>query len=159
MHFSVKRLVPLFYLQKRIYLFSELLNQGDITTLYRYDEEAETSDWVDIRNGFVKEFKIGEVIYTLRAKKGKNKTQEDILALVLESGGVSQTIHSLKYFGEGDYLGGLYWAGDLDRDGKPDFYFSLYFHDNVEYKNLFLSSQAAKGKLVKKVATFSTTGC
>jgi len=41
----------------------------------------------------------------------------------------------------------------------PDFYFSLYFHDNVEYKNLFLSSEAKKGELVKKVATFTITGC
>lgn len=140
---------------------AKMLSQGSITTLYRYDDDSENLDGEDtsIRNGFVKEFKIGEVNYTLRAKKGKNKNQEDILALVLDSDGISQTIHSLKYFSEDDYLGSLYWAGDLDRDGKPDFYFSLYFHDNVEYKNLFLSSQANKRKLVKKVATFSITGC
>ncbi len=154
--FVYKKKEPVFLLKN-----AAMLSQGNIKTLYRYDDDAENLNGEDIsiRNGFLKEFKIGEVVYTLRAKKGKNKNQEDILALVLENDGISQTIHSIKYFEEGDYLGSLYWAGDLDRDGKPDFYFSLYFHDNVEYKNLFLSSQAPKGKLVKKVATFSTTGC
>jgi hypothetical protein len=58
-----------------------------------------------------------------------------------------------------NYLGSLDWAGDLDRDGKPDFYFSLYVHDNVEYQNLFLTSSAKKGKLVKKIAMWFTNGC
>lgn len=150
-----KKSEPVFLLKN-----AKMLSQGNIQTLYSYnDTENSTGEDTSIRNGFVKEFKMGEVTYILRAKKGKNKNQEDILALVLESGSISQTLHSLQYFGEGDYLGSLYWAGDLDRDGKPDFYFSLYFNDNAEYRNLFLSSQASKRKLVKKIATFTTTGC
>ncbi len=143
---------PIFLLKN-----AKLLTEGIIPTLYRYDENSDED--VSIRAGFKKEFRIGDKNYFVKAERGKNRQNEEILSLVIESGGISQTIHSIKYFGDGDYVGALYWAGDLDRDGKPDFYFSLYFHDNVEYKNLFLSSQAEKGKLEKKVATFLITGC
>lgn len=137
------------------------LSNGKISTLYHYDDDAEnvTGEDISIRNGYSKDFTIGQTVFTLKAKKGINNKNEPILALILESGGISQTIHSIKTFEEGDYLGSLYWAGDLDRDGKPDFYFSLYFHDNVEYKNLYLSSKAKKGKLIEKVAVFTITGC
>ncbi len=56
-------------------------------------------------------------------------------------------------------LGNLYWVGDLDRDGKPDFFTNLYLNENGDYLNLYLSSRAKKGKLVKKVAVFATSGC
>ncbi|HXG84959.1 MAG TPA: hypothetical protein VNI84_13140 [Pyrinomonadaceae bacterium] len=142
---------------------AEMLKEGEINTLYHGvpDDEIKGRDeeYLSLKNGFLKEFKIGKIIYKLSVKKGKNKNREDILALILENGKTFQTLHSLEPFGEDDYLRALYWAGDLDRDEKPDFYFSLYFHDNVEYRNLFLSSEAEKGKLVKKAATFTTTGC
>jgi len=139
------------------------LVEGPVTTLYRApadDEEGQPDDeeLSSIRAGFRKDFTIGKTTYTLTARKGKTKSGEAILALLLESGGISQVIHSAPDFEE-NYLGVLYWAGDLDRDGKPDFYFDLYVHDNVEYRNLFLSSGAKKGKLVKKVAIWSTNGC
>ena len=151
-----KKAKPVFLLKN-----AAMLKEGEVKSLYHYDENAESSigEDVSIRKGFVKEFKIGNVVYKVIAKKGKNKGGEDILALVIESEGISQTIHSIKFLEESDYLGSLEMAGDLDSDGKLDFYFDLYFHDNVEYRNLFLSSKAKKGKLVEKVAVFSTTGC
>lgn len=140
---------------------AEKLRMGKINTLYHYDDDAEnnTGEDISIRNGYSKDFTIGQTVFTLKAKKGINNKNEPILALILESGGISQTIHSIKTYEEGDYLGSLYWAGDLDRDGKPDFYFSLYFQDNVEYKNLYLSTEAEKGKLIEKIAIFTITGC
>lgn len=152
--FTDKNSEPVFLVKN-----AKMLSQGSITTLYRYNDESENSDTIEIRNGFIKEFKIGEVSFTVKARKGKNEKQEDILALIIVNGNISQTIHSLNYFDAGDYLGRLKWVGDLDRDGKPDFYFSLYIHDNIEYRNLFLSSQADRGKLVKQVAMFHTSGC
>jgi hypothetical protein len=97
--------------------------------------------------------------YTLRVKKGVNKNHESIVALVLESEGKSQTLHSVETYGDDGYIGELNWVGDLDGDKKPDFYFELFINENTGYKNLFLSSPAAKEKLVKKAATFSTSGC
>lgn len=140
---------------------AEKLKRGKISTIFHYDDDAEniTGEDSSIRNGYIKDFKIEKTVYTLEAKRGINKKNEPISALILESDGISQTIHSRKTLEEDDYLGVLYWAGDLDRDGKPDFYFSLYFQDNVEYKNLFISSEAKKGKLVEKVAVFTITGC
>jgi hypothetical protein len=139
------------------------LTEGPVTTLYRApadDEEPQTGDedLSSIRAGFSKDFTIGKTTYTLTARAGKTKTGEAILALILESEGISQVIHSVPAFDD-NYLGSLEWAGDLDRDEKPDFYFSLYVHDNVQYRNLYLTSSAKKGKLVKKVAMWFTNGC
>lgn len=139
------------------------LSEGEVPTFFggnpNGDEIEEDKDYISLRSGLVKEYKIGGQKFSLKVKTGENKNGEKISALVLESGNIKQVLHSVVFVGENDYLGTLYWVGDLDRDGKPDFYFDLYFHDNVEYKNLFLSSEAKKGKLLKKVATFIITGC
>jgi hypothetical protein len=50
----------------------------------------------------------------------------------------------------------LLWAGDLDRDGIPDLLADLSNHYNTSKVTLFLSSLAEKGKLYKRVATFSS---
>ncbi len=78
--------------------------------------------------------------------------------MILESDEIRQILHTInaEYT---DSLGTLHWTGDLDRDGKPDFYFDLFEHENVENRILFISSEAEKGKLVKLVAQFWTTGC
>jgi len=142
---------------------ANILNEGEILTLFggsfNENEAEENIDYVPLKNGLVKEYEIQGQKFSLKVQTAKNKNGEKILALVLESEDIKQVLHSAKYFGEDDYLGTLYWTGDLDRDGKPDFYFDLYFHDNVIYKNLYLSSKASKRKLVKKVATFTITGC
>lgn len=51
------------------------------------------------------------------------------------------------------------WYGDLDRDGKIDLLLNLTDHYNVTSLELFLSSLATKGQLLKKVAQFRITGC
>jgi hypothetical protein len=96
--------------------------------------------------------------YKLQVVEAKNEKDEKILALILESEATKQILHTLNADYNSD-LGNLYWVGDLDRDGKPDFYMDLYVHYNAGNKVLFLSSQAERGKLVKKVAYFWTTGC
>lgn len=77
--------------------------------------------------------------------------------LVLTRGRASQTLVSLKAHDDGGWI--LYWAGDLDRDGKLDLYMNLTNHYNVTRKVLFLSSQARKARLVKEVVRFETVGC
>lgn len=78
--------------------------------------------------------------------------------LVLASGDSSQVLYSLEGCGNEPYWY-LLWAGDLDRDGKLDLYVSVTYHYNVSQRKLFLSSQSSKGKLVKEVAEFATSGC
>ncbi|HNL37582.1 MAG TPA: hypothetical protein PKH43_00565 [Saprospiraceae bacterium] len=53
----------------------------------------------------------------------------------------------------------LLWVGDLDRDGRPDFIFNLSAHYNASETGLFLSSRAAKGKLVRFVNRHISVGC
>ncbi len=50
------------------------------------------------------------------------------------------------------------WAGDLDRDGKPDFIL-FNAHYNGENTQLFLSSKAETKQLVKSVARVYRVGC
>lgn len=53
----------------------------------------------------------------------------------------------------------VFWAGDLDRDGRLDFILDLTDHYNVSAPTLLLSSPAKEGELVAPVAVFRTTGC
>lgn len=53
----------------------------------------------------------------------------------------------------------LLWAGDLDRDGRPDFIFNLSNHYNAFEMGLFLSSRAAKGEFVRFVCRHISVGC
>ncbi len=149
---------PIFLLKN-----AEMLSEGKISTLFWINSADETNNEdaepTSLTQGFVKQYKFGERKYVLRVKTGINKKREKIMTLVLEGDGKSQVLHSIINDEEGDYLGSVDWVGDLDRDGKPDFYFDLYINDNVEYKNLFLSSQAKNEKLIKKAAYFLTTGC
>jgi hypothetical protein len=46
----------------------------------------------------------------------------------------------------------LLWAGDLDRDGKPDLIIS---RDGVNDVTLYLSSSAAKGEAVGEAGRFA----
>lgn len=53
----------------------------------------------------------------------------------------------------------IFYAGDIDRDGKPDLLYNLSTHYNLSNVTLFLSSHAGDGQLVKQVASWNTTGC
>jgi hypothetical protein len=49
------------------------------------------------------------------------------------------------------------WAGDLNRDNRPDFLFNFPLGDAGNNYVLFLSS--SEGPLISRVATFSSPGC
>jgi len=78
--------------------------------------------------------------------------------LLLLKGETKQEIRYLKN-GCNDCVWHLYWAGDLDNDGKLDFYMNLSDHYNIIERVLFLSSQAENENLVKAIAIFGTVGC
>lgn len=149
---------PLFLLKK-----SKHLKEGEIRTLFREETRQETKESIEaatIREGFLKKFTLGEKEYTLRAEKGLSEKQEPILVLLLETENTSQLIHYIYFMSEGDYAGNLYWVGDLDGDGKLDLFMDFYGYEKGGYNSgLFLSSEAEKGKLVKKIEYFALSGC
>lgn len=146
------------------------LREGFVATLF----EGEKEDWNNesvkptfLDKNFHQTYKLAGKIYELKVIKAKNKRGEPVLALRLEGNGVKQILHTFWTRSEGENgeenwlgsVGTLYWVGDLDRDNRPDFYLSLYAHETIYTAFLLLSSEAGKGKLVKKVAVFETSGC
>lgn len=149
---------PLFLLKK-----SKHLKEGEIRTLFREKTPQETEESIEaaaIKDGFLKKFTLGEKEYTLRAEKGLSEKQEPILVLLLETENTSQLIHYIYFMDAGYYVGNLYWVGDLDGDGKLDLFMDFYGYEKGGYSSgLFLSSEAEKGKLVKKIEYFGLSGC
>jgi hypothetical protein len=93
-----------------------------------------------------------------RSSKEEFNTPGPGSTLVLESGGVRQTLaHFNEQTSDGSIT--LYFAGDLDGDGKLDLYLDITGHYNVSNRTLFLSSRARSGELVRAVARMKTTGC
>lgn len=155
---------PLFLLKNAV-----KLKEGSVKTFFTgptysqflKDESTELSpdDYLTIlKPGFRQTYDIGGEKYVLKAIEARNQRHEKILALIMEGAGKRQVIHTI-YADASQYVGILYWAGDLDRDQKPDLYLELYEHDNVDNKVLLLSSEADTGQLVKISAYFWTTGC
>ncbi len=149
---------------------ADRLRPGIVTTLFEGDRENwknESAKPTYLDKNFHRSYEMSGKVYDLRVVKAKNKRGEPILALILEADGKRQLLHTFWTRGEGEYgeknwlgsVGTLYWVGDLDRDNKPDFYLSLFAHMIVYEAFILLSSEAEKGKLVKKVALFSTSGC
>jgi hypothetical protein len=145
------------------------LKQGEVETLYSspVSEDAERLGLTTLKLGlttlkkeFIQEFRLGERRYIFRVRQGLTKSKAKVLALVLESDNTSQIVAHQPYFEEGDYVGNLLWVGDLDRDGKVDFYMDFNSYEKGSFSSsLFLSSEAEKGELVKEVAAFGTLGC
>jgi hypothetical protein len=75
----------------------------------------------------------------------------------LEAGNKKQLLYSVDNMGDATW--NFIWVGDLDGGGKLGFYADLIDFYNISAKRLFLSSQAEKGKLIKQVAVFFTSGC
>jgi len=140
-----------------VLLKNSKLSEGEINTIYFADEEDESRY---IKNNTERNFEFSGEKYFLKVENVLNK--EEFLTkgskLVLSKNGTEQILSYLKD-GCNDCFWELYWVGDLDRDGKLDFYFDLSWHYNVIDRKLFLSSKAEKGKLVKYVANFWTNGC
>ncbi len=78
--------------------------------------------------------------------------------IVLESGGIKQTIYDRKQVADSSFPS-LLQAGDLDGDKKIDLIMDTTDNYNVRNLTLFLSSKAKPGKLVEQVATHLSTGC
>ena len=136
---------------------AKILRQGDVKTVFFAEDIDESTE---LKNGSRKEFEFDGEKYILSVE---NKIQSDEFLgkgskLTLSSNGKEQILTYLKD-GCNDCYWNLYWVGDLDQDGKLDFYFDLSWHYNVMDKKLFLSSQAERGNLVKYVANFWTNGC
>jgi len=72
--------------------------------------------------------------------RNESPAAEKVFALILES---EQTKFFLHVSAE-DYLGDLFWVGDLDRDDKPDFFLSPWIKENITESSLFLPSEAEK---------------
>lgn len=111
-------------------------------------------------------FRMGAHNYTLKAE-GVAKTIEDEEKVVVNyrlwlensENGQQQRQLLVAQPSFDDAMIELLWAGDLDRDGKPDFVFNLSNHYNMNDIGLFLSSGAAKGELVRFVTRHISVGC
>jgi hypothetical protein len=58
-----------------------------------------------------------------------------------------------------DGMPAVFWAGDIDRDGKLDLLVDVRHHYNSNDVVLFLSSRATGGAMVGRAARFATSGC
>lgn len=131
---------------------ADMLRPGSVVTIFREQKSLGNAATINLE---------------LRGKRYELKVisqdprPKDFLAqntkLVLTTGRRSQTLISLKEHSDAGWS--LFWAGDIDRDGRLDLYLDLSNHYNVSRKILFLSSQAGKGKLVKELVRFETVGC
>jgi hypothetical protein len=146
---------------KSIFLIknAKILRQGEIQTVFLQNEE-EFDETASLKNGSDKNFEFNGEIYNLRVENSLSKDEFPSRGskLILSFNGKEQILTYLKENCD-DCGWSIYWIGDLDRDGKLDFYLDLSEHYNVIDKVLFLSSKAEKNKLVKAVANLGTVGC
>jgi len=72
-----------------------------------------------------------------------------------------QQVHAVASFARAtpDHPRRVVWAGDVDRDLRPDLLFDFPLGDVGHHYVLFLSSAATGEQLVSQVAVFSTPGC
>lgn len=152
--------------EKPLFLVKNLKNvkAEKVKTVFRVSTRQEAdggnNELTILKKDFYKEFKLGEKIFILRVEEGVTEKQEPILVLLLEHETRSQIVHYIYYSGEGDYVGNLYWAGDLDSDGTLDLFMDFWGYEKGGYSSgLFLSSEAEKGKLVKLFEYFALSGC
>jgi hypothetical protein len=98
--------------------------------------------------------------YTLRVdgEKTAKNTLPQGSRLLLSSRSAIQELFSVPDHGNDPYVTVL-WIGDLDGDGKPDFYLNSSSHYNVSHKVLWLSTLAKPGQPVGQAAVFETAGC
>ena len=149
---------PIFLINKK------KLKSGEVKTLFRGEtfngaSENEPEPAV-MKDGFSQIFILNNVEYTLRTEKGVNTKNEKILVLLLETAKKKQIIHYVNLYEDWVPVGNLLWVGDLDSDGKLDFYME-YWNDEKGYytTGIFLSSEAEKGKLVKSSNYYMLGGC
>lgn len=150
---------PLFLLKNK-----KNLKIGEVNTLFRgrtwQEARKDDAEMTTMKEGFNEKFNLSNTEYTLRVEKGVDNEQNQILVLLLETSTTSQIVYYIDYAGEGDYVGDLFWVGDIDHDGKLDLYMDFWNYEKGYYSSgLFLSSEAEKGNLVKKSEYFMLGGC
>jgi hypothetical protein len=152
---------PIFLLKNADYL-----EKGEIATFQKglkYSDIPEDSEvsydklMTSLNVGFSQSYEVNGVYFKLEVIEAIDQQLKKVFAVVLSGDGKSQIVHTS--YDDSDGLGTLYWVGDLDKDGKPDFYMDLYVHYNVGNQTLFLSSKAGENELIRQVAVFWTTGC
>ncbi|HEM62296.1 MAG TPA: hypothetical protein ENO24_08395 [Chloroflexi bacterium] len=132
-----------------------LLQDGDVTTLFR--------GWRMLATGGAMEFPFeGEQYRLVVAQQTwlRGPTAREFLALVLEGADKQQLLYSVpaREAEREDLFWSLLWAGDLDRDGRLDFYVHVGDPAEVPERRLFLSSLASARSLVGEAAIFRAPG-
>lgn len=139
------------------------VNKGKVETLFGgvlSRESNENNSTTVIGKDFFREFKLGERTYRLKVEQGLSEKHEKIAVLLLETDTESQIIDVVYTDGDWVEMGSLYWVGDLDSDGKLDLYKDFWNYEKGYYlSGLFLSSEAEKGKLVKRFDYLAYGGC
>ncbi|HEX7150016.1 MAG TPA: hypothetical protein VF618_00910 [Thermoanaerobaculia bacterium] len=113
-------------------------------------------------------FVLGDTRYTLRFRCGaiRGPGRRADCRLMLEASGVTQELAVREAYENGspkltlpETEPHVYFAGDLDGDGKLDLIIDLRTTVNEWRPTLFLSTAAKPGKLVGQTAVFSSVGC
>jgi len=147
---------------------STALRSSPVTSLFHKDYPEPVDDEEvnahNLRIGFDQKFSLFENEYSLRVVPGNTLDGTKVNVLLLESSGSRQVVTYNLYHQDSttlyDSIGELLFVGDLDGDRKLDFYLSDFGFEKGGFgSQLFLSSEAEPGKLIKLVATFSTSGC
>jgi hypothetical protein len=142
---------PIFLLKNTDYLdHAEIATYLDGYTAFN---QSNVPGSVSLKLGIEREFGVGNNIGRLSVESDLDENGQNTLFLIYSLNGNSQILHS-SHRADANYVGTLYWVGDLDNDQKPDFYFDLYVGDYVQNRCLFLSSKAENGRLLRKVANF-----
>lgn len=123
----------------------------------KYDDRDLDGDSGQLRRGFNRDFDFGKGPVRLEVVEGL-ADGKPVNALIVRRGNQTQTLYMVDKDGD-PYLGRLDFVGDFDRDGWPDFYMTPDYRDNVTDRQLYLSSMAKAGKIVRLVARFRTVGC
>ncbi len=134
------------------------LKQGKVQTVF--DADNFEYEQINLNNNTDKSIVFNDVKYRLFVKSSKPDKSEyldETSKLIFSDGKIEQVIYFPKICDDCGW--GIYWAGDLDQDGKLDLYLNLSNHYNSSQNRLLLSSEANKNELLKEVARFTTVGC
>lgn len=135
---------------------ARMLRAGEVKTLF----DGKETDSDSINRKYRRRFELNGKKYTLYVEDPSKDGEEYLTEkskMVISSGNLKQVIYEHSRCDDCGW--DLCWVGDLDRDGKPDFFINLTNHYNVTVHRLFLSSQAGAGEIVREVAAFGTVGC
>ena len=149
---------PLFLLKN-----ASKIRAGKVTCLFRglsfkdalivaYPDKSQADVMTNFGKGFLQEYEFGGKSYALKVIEARDEQDNPITALFLEGDGKRQLLYAALEANVN--LGNLYWVGDLDRDGKLDFYMSLGVNSAGYDSYLLLSSEAGNDTLVKVATGF-----